>query len=110
MKTDDQKARECVEAFKPAADAAQAVLDKIKPDDGGPAFPRDEMSNVVPNQIAEQFPGMSLRAYIATAAMQGCLAYSHVNPNCGNYQENATAEDVAKAAVAYADALIAALK
>lgn len=43
----------------------------------------------------------------AWAAMQGCLAYSNVNPSHGNYHENATAEDVAAAAYEFATAMLA---
>lgn len=59
--TDQQKVDECVAAFKPMADAAQKVLDQLKADGGGRAFP-DELGS-----------GMSLRDYFAAKAMQGWL-------------------------------------
>lgn len=62
----------------------------------------------------EQFPGMTIRAAIAMAAMQGLLANSEggqmVNPDghpCKSMQEVWSA--VGSHSVAYADALIAAL-
>jgi hypothetical protein len=72
-----------------------------------PAFPTgtweyDGNGNVLPYQE----PGMTLRDYFAAKALQGCLAYSHVNPQCGNYQENCTEDGVAVAAYRYADAMM----
>jgi len=62
------------------------------PPDGGPAFP-------CPHPVLPD-GGMSLRAYIATAALQGMLADSNVN---------GTAETLSIGAVIIADALIAEL-
>jgi hypothetical protein len=47
-----------------------------------------------------------LRDNFAMCALQGCLAYSHVNPMSGNYHENADPEDVAMMAYKYADAML----
>ena len=60
-----------------------------KINDGGPAFP--ESCN---NQIIQ---GMSLREWFAGMALQGLLACSDVQ---------GSANDLAKGAVAYADALL----
>lgn len=68
--------------------------------DGGPAFPGDH-SAVRCNH------GMSLREWYAGLAMQGMLAYSHVDPLKGNWQENASPDGVAEKAFAYADAMVA---
>lgn len=65
--------------------------------DGGPAFPIGDMHGEV---------GMSLRDYFAAAALQGMLAYSHVNPSTGNYHENCSLQDAAAQAYEYADAMI----
>lgn len=54
-------------------------------------------------------PPIDARTLLAGMAMQGCLAYSHVNPMHGNYHENCDAERVALAAEGYADALLAEL-
>lgn len=48
-----------------------------------------------------------LRDVMAAAAMQGMLAYSHVNQSFGNWQENASPRDVARRAYQYADAMVA---
>lgn len=62
--------------------------------DGGPAFP-------VPGLHAdESFNGMSLRDYFAAEAVQGIVAGRFYNPG--------QAEQIAKDAMAIADALIAA--
>lgn len=62
-KTNDEKAAECVEAFKPLADAAKSVLESHPiVDDGGAAFPIDDQSLDPPQQ------GMSLRDYLADHA------------------------------------------
>lgn len=58
-------------------------------DDGGPAFPCEGMVN---------HPGMSLRVYIATAALQGMTGDPYLAYEKG-----------AEHAIKYADALIAAL-
>lgn len=49
-------------------------------DDGGPAFPVKVGRDALPLQVSnDQFimPGMSLRDYFATKAMQGILAGDH---------------------------------
>lgn len=50
--------------------------------------------------------GMSIRDYFAAAALQGCLAYSHVNPGSGNWQENSSKENLAQQCYQYADAML----
>ena len=71
-------------------------MSEWKEHDGGPAFPCEGMANHL---------GMSQRAYIATAAMQGMLAgdtgWASDHPS--------SRERLAGFAVAHADALIAAL-
>lgn len=52
---------------------------------------------------------VGMREYFAGQALQGCLAYSYVNPHTGNYHENCDAKGVALSCVKYADAMIAAL-
>ena len=73
------------------------MTDKIA--DGGPAFPHSgyEIDGQMPDSGHD---GMSLRAYIATAALQGLLAEQRELPF----------GMILKSAVAYADALIAELK
>lgn len=66
MKTDDEKAAEMVEAFKPLADAAKAVREKMRKDDGGPAFPV-VCADHSKTQTFEA--GMTLRDYFAAKAM-----------------------------------------
>ena len=53
--------------------------------------------------------GVTLRQHYAGLALQGCLAYSHVNPMRGNYHENCSPQGLAESCVAYADALLAEL-
>jgi hypothetical protein len=48
----------------------------------------------------------SLRNDLAAKAMQGCLSYSNINPQWGNYHENCNADQVAEAAIGYADSLL----
>jgi hypothetical protein len=80
--------------------------------DGGPAFPRRLPDIRVPPdealRIIESHAGMSLRDYFAAAALQGMLAYRHVNPTNGNYHENCSLDDCAMQAYEYADAMLAA--
>ena len=64
------------------------------PNNGGPAFPRITTGSA--------YDGMSLRAYIATAALQGLLA----NPICTTH---APLSYYPNRAIEYADALIAKL-
>lgn len=61
------------------------------PDHGGSAFPT---------------PGMTLLDYFAGQALAGNLAYSHVNPTQGNYQENCSLERLAHDAYSIAEAMI----
>ena len=89
-----------------------------KIDDGGPAFPVHLADGE--KWIVESDPhGMSLRAYIATAALQGMLANPAVSANtnedgkqvwpldeCG---DGGTDEALASTAINLADALIAEL-
>lgn len=51
--------------------------------------------------------GMDLRDYFAAAALQGALAYSGLNPMTGNYHENCTPHEAARAAYIWADAMLA---
>lgn len=51
---------------------------------------------------------MTLRDQFAMAALQGCLAYSHVNPASGNYHENCSVDGAAGDAYKFADAMLAA--
>lgn len=67
--------------------------------DGGPAFPQK-------TDMTLSYSGMTLRDYFAAKAMQGCLAYSHVNPQWGNYHENCEPEQVAVMAYILADAML----
>jgi hypothetical protein len=98
---------------------------------GGPAFPFPAYT--YPNgEINPGEGGMTLRQYaaiklrvpdsgigwlddmirksqrdeFAAKAMQGCLAYSHVNPQWGNYHENSSVDGVAEMAYRYADAML----
>lgn len=66
MSTDDQKASECVEAFKPLADAANEVAKKTKLKDE-PALPLTLLGNDGYGRLCsrEQYYGMSLRDYFA---------------------------------------------
>lgn len=48
----------------------------------------------------------TLRDEFAMAALQGMLAYSHVNSSHGNYHENCTEQQAAKVAYLYADAMM----
>ena len=75
-------------------------------DDGGPAFP------------CSPIPGMSLRAYIATAALRGmlgtCVEEGAVGPVDANYtpkgQSVTVGQAFAQQSVAFADCLIAELQ
>jgi hypothetical protein len=81
-------------------------MEQIK--DGGPAFPHDDRA-----RWGER-SGMTLRAFIATKAMQGLLANPggpiQQNDITGWGLTNTRAEGVAKTACAMADALIAELE
>lgn len=46
----------------------------------------------------------------AKAALTGCLAYSQINSSFGNYQENASCEQVAFSICDYAEAMLNAHK
>jgi hypothetical protein len=43
-----------------------------EPNDGGPAFPTENVHQTGPNSY--HYPGMSLRDYFAAKAMQACVA------------------------------------
>lgn len=78
-------------------------------DDGGPAFPNEEIA-----MVRQGWPGMSLRAYFAGQAMQGLLANSegsaYENPDGTTCKFLAEVQKaIAACSVGYADALIAAL-
>ena len=70
MTTNDEKAQEMADAFKPLADAAER-LGKAIVDDGGPAFPSEQ--GHIPDGTWNQTydPGMSLIDYFAAKVMQG---------------------------------------
>ncbi len=72
--------------------------------DGGPAFPSEGEGFGNRNHWT---PGMTLRDWFAGQALVGMLAYSHVNPQRGNYHENCLVEGVAEDAYRYADAMLA---
>lgn len=77
--------------------------------DGGPAFPvpASDARNVFDEPDGNKHkPGMSLRDWFAGQALQGCLAYSHVNPMIGNYHENCSVLTVAQHSYAIADAML----
>jgi hypothetical protein len=48
----------------------------------------------------------TLRDEFAMAALNGMLSYSHVNEQSGNATENGTPNEIARAAYAYADAML----
>lgn len=90
----------------------------VAQDDGGPAFPgehvnqdvlrtlrerRDIFSAQDARDIASKHAGMSLRAYIASGVLAGFAAK-------GDDHQEARIKVRAKVAVAYADALMEALK
>lgn len=52
----------------------------------------------------------TLRDKFAMAALTGNLAYSHVNPSCGNYQENCSESTIAERCYMMADAMMEARK
>lgn len=73
--------------------------------DGGPAFPAEAN--------CPRHPGMTLRAYIATAAMSGILANQKLNDEMEEMSESEGSEytqAVADQAAEYADALLKALE
>ena len=85
-----------------------------KAKDGGPAFAYQEFidpSVIGGPQRQRTVPGMSLRAYIATAALQGLLAGRHTSDVHGIRHDaySADAPEWAKQSVVYADALLAEL-
>jgi hypothetical protein len=49
---------------------------------------------------------MTLRDYFAAKALQGCLAYSVINPMRGNYHENCSTDQLAESAYDIADAML----
>lgn len=89
-------------------------------DDGGPAFSRAAMNTDVDwYQVSDKGnAGMSLRAYIATAALQGmlgtCIEEGAVGPVDANYipkgQSITVGQAFAQQSVAFADCLISELK
>lgn len=82
----------------PDDEAEAAPVEPAPVNDGGPAFPGDS------GWSGGKRPGMSLRAYAACHAMAGMLASEGADYDRGS--ESA----IASAAVAQADALLAALK
>ena len=69
-----------------------------------PAFPATSWTK--DGDFLGENQGMSLRDYFAAKVMQGCLAYSHVSPQWGNYHENSSVDGVAEMAYRYADAML----
>ena len=57
-------------------------------------------------QTCDDLRGMSLLDWFAGQALQGCLAYSHLDPQRGNWQENASAEETANYSYVVADAMM----
>jgi len=49
---------------------------------------------------------MTIRDYFAGQALAGNLAYSHCNPQTGNFQENCSCEGIALACYELADAML----
>lgn len=56
--------------------------------------------------IEQQEDKETLRDKFAMAALTGNLAYSHVNPSLGNFQENFSAETLAEHCYMMADAMM----
>ena len=82
---------------KERSQTENAIMNTPKPNDGGPAFPMIE-SVMDPRTLGwRTVDGMSLRAYIATAAMQGIRANSALSWDV---------ESIAIKACQQADALI----
>lgn len=50
--------------------------------------------------------GLTKLEWFAGMALQGMLAYSHINPNSGNFVENCSIEQAAQCAFSYAEAMI----
>ena len=76
------------------------------PNNGGPAFPINAIDwRDIPNHPA---PGMSLRAYIATKAMQSIIGVV-ASADAAKYTPDDLQAATAIAACGYADALIAEL-
>jgi hypothetical protein len=78
----------------------------ITPPDGGPAFPVPEMHFGNDTKQACDAKGLSLRAYIATAALQGMHA---AQDQTGLWFKEDNRKFLAEIAVKQADALIAEL-
>ena len=57
-------------------------------------------------QTCDDLRGMSLLDWFAGQAMQGCLAYSHLDPQRGNWQENSSANSLAMSCYSYAEAMM----
>lgn len=51
--------------------------------------------------------GLTKLEWFAGMALQGMLAYSHVNPSIGNFVENCTIEQASETAFSYAYAMLA---
>lgn len=87
-----------------------SLPDSTQKDDGGPAFPLEAKTN-----RTRDAQGMSLRDYFAGQALigqtiaRGQLAAAAVNSNITGYQPPSHV-DVAKAAYAIADAMIAEMR
>ena len=65
-----------------------------------PAFPVASLGN-------NNEPGLTKLEWFAGMALQGMLAYSHVNPSIGNFVENCTIEQASETAFSYAYAMLA---
>jgi hypothetical protein len=75
--------------------------------DGGPAFPEPFVPKSSGLSI-NMHPGMSLRAYIATKAMQSIIGLT-TSGDAAKYNHDDLQAATARAACGYADALIAEL-
>jgi hypothetical protein len=62
-----------------------------------------------PATTGDECRPLTIREQFAASALTGMLAYSHINPQVGNWVENASPKAVACDAIRYADALIAEL-
>lgn len=69
------------------------------------------LAESIGEQIAMNLPEFpSLRDQFAMAALTGNLAYSHVNPSSGNFQENCSVDQLAECCYGVADAMMEARK
>jgi hypothetical protein len=57
-------------------------------------------------QTCDDLRGMSLLDWFAGQCLSGCLAYSHVDPSHGNWQENSSAVELANYSYVVAEAMM----